>query len=60
MKVGIIGSGVVAQSLGDGFVKHGHEAMLGTRDSSQLSNWLARNPKAKVGSFRRRLRSVSW
>jgi len=51
MKVGIIGSGVVAQSLGDGFVKHGHEVMLGTRDSSQLSNWLARNPKAKVGSF---------
>ncbi len=51
MKVGIIGSGVVAQSLGDGFVKHGHEVMLGTRDSSQLSNWLARNPKAKVVSF---------
>jgi len=51
MKVGIIGSGVVAQSLGDGFVKHGHEVMLGTRDSSQLSNWLARNPKARVGSF---------
>jgi hypothetical protein len=51
MKVGIIGSGVVAQSLGDGFVKHGHEAMLGTRDSSKLRDWIARNPKAKVGSF---------
>ena len=51
MKVGIIGSGVVAQSLGDGFVEHGHEAMLGTRDSPKLSDWIARNPKAKVGSF---------
>jgi len=51
MKVGIIGSGVVAQSLGDGFVKHRHEVMLGTRDSSKLSDWIARNPKAKVGSF---------
>ena len=51
MKVGIIGSGVVAQSLGDGFVKHEHEVMLGTRDTSKLRDWIARNPKAKVGSF---------
>jgi 8-hydroxy-5-deazaflavin:NADPH oxidoreductase len=51
MKVGIIGSGVVAQSLGDGFVKHGHEVMLGTRDSSKLSEWAARNPTARVGTF---------
>src|SRR6266852_3874468 len=51
MKVGIIGSGVVAQALGDGFVKHGHEVMLGTRDSSKLTDWVARNPGSKVGSF---------
>ena len=44
MKVGILGSGVVAQALGDGFVKHGHEVMLGTRDASKLANWAARNP----------------
>ena len=51
MKVGIIGSGVVAQSLGDGFRKHGHEVMLGTRDSAKLDDWSARNPGAQVGSF---------
>jgi predicted dinucleotide-binding enzyme len=51
MKVGIIGSGVVAQSLGDGFLKHGHEVMLGTRDPSRLAGWQAKNPGAQVGSF---------
>jgi 8-hydroxy-5-deazaflavin:NADPH oxidoreductase len=49
--VGIFGSGVVAQALGDGFVKHGYEVMLGTRDASKLSAWQARNPTAGVGTF---------
>ena len=51
MKIGIIGSGVVAQTLGSGFLKHGHEAMLGTRDSSKLADWLKANPKGKTGGF---------
>lgn len=51
MKVGIIGSGVVAQALGAGFVRHGHEVMLGTRDSSKLESWKQNNPSARVGSF---------
>jgi 8-hydroxy-5-deazaflavin:NADPH oxidoreductase len=51
MKVGIIGSGVVAQALGDGFVKHDHEVMLGTREPSKLADWVARNPAARIGSF---------
>ncbi len=51
MKVGILGSGDVAQSLGDGFVKHRHEVMLGTRDNAKLDEWAARNPAARVGSF---------
>ena len=51
MKVGIIGSGVVAQALGDGFVKHGHEVMLGTREPAKLADWTAKNPSSTVGSF---------
>ena len=51
MKVGIIGSGVVAQALGDGFVKHGHDVMLGTRDPSKLVEWAERNPAARIGDF---------
>ena len=50
MKVGIIGSGVVAQALGDGFVKHGHEVMLGTREPGKLADWVARNPAAQTAT----------
>jgi hypothetical protein len=49
MKVGIIGSGDVAKALGDGFLAHGHETMLGTRDASKLAEWQRKNPRAKVG-----------
>ena len=51
MKVGVLGSGQVAQTLGAGFLTHGHEVMLGTRDPSKLEEWAARNPSARVGSF---------
>lgn len=50
MKVGIIGSGAVATTLASGFLKHGHEVMLGTRDPSKLADWRAGNPKGAVGS----------
>jgi 8-hydroxy-5-deazaflavin:NADPH oxidoreductase len=50
MKVGILGSGSVAQFLGAGFLKHGYDLMLGTRDPGKLSEWAARNPPAKLGS----------
>jgi len=51
MKVGILGSGNVAKALADGFLKHGHEVMLGTRTAAKLAEWAAQNPKARVGSF---------
>ena len=51
MKVGIIGSGDVAKALGDGFLAHGHETMLGTRDASKLVDWQRKNPKGRVGNF---------
>ena len=51
MKVGILGSGDVAKSLAGGFLKHGHEVMLGTRSPEKLTDWESRNPKGKVGSF---------
>ncbi len=50
-KIGIIGSGVVAQTLGKGFMKHGYEVQLGTRDVSKLSKWIEEaGSAAKVGS----------
>lgn len=51
MNVGIIGSGVVAQSLAAGFLKHGHGVMLGTRSPEKLDAWLGDNPRGKVGSM---------
>jgi hypothetical protein len=52
MKIGIIGSGMVAQTLGAGFIKHGHEVTLGTRNPEKLSEWKSANGnKANVSSF---------
>ena len=51
MKIGVLGSGVVAQVLAAGFIKHGHEVMMGTRDPAKLAGWRAKNPKAQVGGF---------
>ncbi len=51
MKVGILGSGDVAKALAGGFLKHGHEPMLGTRTPAKLADWAARNGKGGVGSF---------
>jgi len=51
MKVGILGSGDVAKRLGNGFLQHGHDVMLGTRDPAKLADWTKQNPKGRVGSF---------
>jgi predicted dinucleotide-binding enzyme len=51
VKIGILGSGAVAKTLGTGFLKHGHEVKVGTRDASKLAEWKAANPRGSVGSF---------
>jgi predicted dinucleotide-binding enzyme len=40
-KVGILGSGQVAQTLALGFKKHGHDVMIGSREPGKLSAWQA-------------------
>ena len=51
MKVGVLGSGDVAKVLATGFLKHGHDVMLGTRSAAKLSDWQTQNPTGRVGSF---------
>lgn len=51
MRVGIIGSGDVAKALASGFLKHGHEVMLGTRTTAKLEGWAKQNSGARIGSF---------
>ena len=51
MKVGILGSGDVAKALAGGFLKHGHNVMLGTRTPAKLAEWSAKNPQGRIASF---------
>jgi len=51
LKIGILGSGDVAKALAGGFLKSGHEVMLGTRTTSKLADWVQKNPRARTGSF---------
>ncbi len=53
MKVAILGSGIVGQTLGGGFLKHGHQVMMGTRDpkKEEVANWVAQTPGATAGTF---------
>lgn len=52
MKVGILGSGIVGQTLGTGFLKYGHQVKIGTGNSNKLNDWLkSAGSNASVGSF---------
>jgi len=51
MKVGILGSGDVAKALSGGFVKHGHQVVLGTRDTGKLKDFVAQHKGAQAASF---------
>jgi hypothetical protein len=41
MKIGVIGSGMVGQTLAKGARAKGHDVVLGTRDPSKLAAWQA-------------------
>ena len=51
MKIGILGSGDVAKTLGSGFLTHGHAVTLGTREPAKLADWAKQNPTGIVQSF---------
>lgn len=44
-KIGVIGSGMVGQTLASGFLKHGYEVLIGSREPLKLQEW-----KAKAGN----------
>ena len=48
--VGILGSGIVGQTLGSGLIKYGYDVMIGTRDVSKLGDWQSKSG-GTVGSF---------
>jgi len=53
MKIGVLGSGIVGQTLASGFLKHGHQVMLGTRNPQkpEVQKWLKENAGGQVGTF---------
>jgi len=53
MKVGVLGSGIVGQVLGQGFARFGHQVMMGTRDprAENIRAWVASNNGVSAGTF---------
>lgn len=49
-KIGVIGSGQVGQVLAAGFVKHGHQVMIGSRSPAKILAW-AEKAGTAVGDF---------
>lgn len=51
-KIGIIGSGVVGQTLANGFIKYGYEVLIGSREPAKLAQWKAQaGEKGSIGTF---------
>jgi 8-hydroxy-5-deazaflavin:NADPH oxidoreductase len=51
-KIGIVGSGIVGQTLANGFIKHGYDVMIATNTASKREELRSKtHGKAKVGSF---------
>src|SRR6516225_7701784 len=51
-RIGVLGSGNVGTVLANGFLRHGHEVMRGSRDPVKLGDWLAKaGPSARTGTF---------
>jgi len=53
MKIGILGSGSVGQTLAAGLLKQGHQVMLGSRtpEKPEVQHGLQGNPGGSVGTF---------
>jgi 8-hydroxy-5-deazaflavin:NADPH oxidoreductase len=51
-KIGIFGSGIVGQTLANGFLKYGYDVMIGTGNTGKLSEWKSNaGEKGSTGSF---------
>ncbi|HEY3473902.1 MAG TPA: NAD(P)-binding domain-containing protein, partial [Anaerolineales bacterium] len=51
MKMGVLGSGIVAQALSARLAELGHNVVIGTRDPYKLRGWQSSNQRVLIGSF---------
>jgi predicted dinucleotide-binding enzyme len=50
--IAVLGSGVVGQTLANGYLKHGYTVMRGSREPKKLEDWRASaGPNASIGTF---------
>lgn len=51
-RVSVIGSGIVGETLANGFLAHGYEVMRGSRDPSKLAGWQRdAGPASSIGDL---------
>jgi predicted dinucleotide-binding enzyme len=50
MRIGVLGSGAVGTTLAGGFLAHGHEVMIGSRDPGKLQDWARQHPGSRTGT----------
>lgn len=50
MRIGILGSGAVGTTLAGGFLAHGHEVMVASREPQKLRDWSRQNRGARTGT----------
>ena len=54
MRIGVLGTGIVGQTIGSRIVQLGHEVMMGSRDEANIkaTTWAkAEGPRASFGTF---------
>ena len=51
MRMGVLGSGMVAQAISARLAELGYEVMIGTRDIEKLRGWQSSNQRVVIGSF---------
>jgi predicted dinucleotide-binding enzyme len=51
MRMGVLGSGMVAQGLSARLAELGHNVVIGTRDAYKLKGWQSSNQRVLIGSF---------
>jgi hypothetical protein len=51
MRIGILGTGVVGETLADGFLQHGHTVMIGSRSPEKLADWVKEHNGGQAGTF---------
>lgn len=51
MRMGVLGSGMVAQAISARLAELGYEVMIGTRDAEKLKGWQSSNQRVIIGSF---------